>query len=81
DIELAATSAAQESLLGGSPLSIDMNIADMPRKRRYLMVIRISTDFSSRKKETQFMLRGCHKVRRGRNWRKKSASSASLLVI
>ncbi|OMO72262.1 Glycosyl transferase, family 31 [Corchorus olitorius] len=50
EMELAAARAAQESLLGGSPLSADASIADTPRKRRYLMVVGINTAFSSRKR-------------------------------
>ncbi|XP_052481880.1 probable beta-1,3-galactosyltransferase 3 [Gossypium raimondii] len=47
EMELAAARAAQESLLGGSPLSTDANRAKSSRKRKYLMVIGINTAFSS----------------------------------
>ncbi|KAE8678406.1 putative beta-1,3-galactosyltransferase 3 [Hibiscus syriacus] len=50
EMELAAARAAQESLLGGSLLSTDVNRAESSRKRRYLMVIGINTAFSSRKR-------------------------------
>ncbi|KAH1097843.1 hypothetical protein J1N35_014764 [Gossypium stocksii] len=50
EMELAAARAAQESLLGGSPLSTDANRAKSSRKRKYLMVIGINTAFSSRKR-------------------------------
>ncbi|GMJ13410.1 hypothetical protein like AT1G05170 [Hibiscus trionum] len=50
EMELAAARAAQESILGGSPLSTDANRAESSRKRRYLMVIGINTAFSSRKR-------------------------------
>ncbi|XP_038999430.1 probable beta-1,3-galactosyltransferase 2 isoform X2 [Hibiscus syriacus] len=50
EMELAAARASQESLLGGSPLSMDVNRAESSRKRRYLMVIGINTAFSSRKR-------------------------------
>ncbi|XP_039065348.1 probable beta-1,3-galactosyltransferase 2 isoform X2 [Hibiscus syriacus] len=50
EMELAAARAAQESLLGGSPLSTDANKAKSSRKRKYLMVIGINTAFSSRKR-------------------------------
>ncbi|XP_039040527.1 probable beta-1,3-galactosyltransferase 2 isoform X2 [Hibiscus syriacus] len=50
EMELVAARAAQESLLGGSPLSTDANKAKSSRKRKYLMVIGINTAFSSRKR-------------------------------
>ncbi|KAE8673278.1 putative beta-1,3-galactosyltransferase 4 [Hibiscus syriacus] len=48
EMELAAARAAQESLLGGSPLSED--VIGSSRKRKYLMVIGINTAFSSRRR-------------------------------
>uniref|UniRef100_A0A2P2KA73 Hexosyltransferase n=2 Tax=Rhizophora mucronata TaxID=61149 RepID=A0A2P2KA73_RHIMU len=50
EMELAAARAAQESILGGSPLSEDLRKAESSRRRRYLMVIGINTAFSSRKR-------------------------------
>lgn len=47
-MELAAAKAAQESILGGSPMSED-NKTDSSR-RKYFMVIGINTAFSSRQR-------------------------------
>ncbi|XP_057954872.1 probable beta-1,3-galactosyltransferase 2 [Malania oleifera] len=49
EMELAAARAAHESILSGSPISEDLN-SELPRKRKYLMVIGINTAFSSRKR-------------------------------
>ncbi|XP_031092903.1 probable beta-1,3-galactosyltransferase 2 isoform X2 [Ipomoea triloba] len=48
EMELAAAKAAQESILGGSPMSED-NKTDSSR-RKYFMVIGINTAFSSRQR-------------------------------
>ncbi|KAE8654707.1 putative beta-1,3-galactosyltransferase 2 [Hibiscus syriacus] len=48
EMELAAARAAQESLLGGPPLSGD--VIGSSRKRKYLVVIGINTAFSSRRR-------------------------------
>ncbi|KAJ4730041.1 Hexosyltransferase [Melia azedarach] len=50
EMELAAARAAQESILSGSPLSENLKKAELPGKKRYLMVIGINTAFSSRKR-------------------------------
>lgn len=50
EMELAAARAAQDSLLSGSPISEDLKIPELTRKRKYLMVVGINTAFSSRKR-------------------------------
>ncbi|KAG6393750.1 hypothetical protein SASPL_144319 [Salvia splendens] len=50
EMELAAARAVQDSLLSGSPISEDLKIPELTKKRKYLMVIGINTAFSSRKR-------------------------------
>lgn len=49
-MELAAARAVQDSLLSGSPISEDLKIPELTKKRKYLMVVGINTAFSSRKR-------------------------------
>jgi beta-1,3-galactosyltransferase 1/2/3/4/5/7/8 len=50
EMELAAARALQDSLLSGSPISDDIKIPELTKKRKYLMVVGINTAFSSRKR-------------------------------
>ncbi|KAK4420774.1 putative beta-1,3-galactosyltransferase 2 [Sesamum alatum] len=50
EMELAAARAVQHSLLGGSPVSQNLNMPELGKKRKYLMVVGINTAFSSRKR-------------------------------
>ncbi|XP_042030379.1 probable beta-1,3-galactosyltransferase 2 [Salvia splendens] len=50
EMELAAARAVQDSLLSGSPISEDLKIPELTKKRKYLMVVGINTAFSSRKR-------------------------------
>lgn len=50
EMELAAARAAQESILNGSPLSENSEVAESGKRRKYLMVVGINTAFSSRKR-------------------------------
>ncbi|CAK9163934.1 unnamed protein product [Ilex paraguariensis] len=50
EMELAAARAVQDSILGGSPISDDLMIPELTKKRKYRMVIGINTAFSSRKR-------------------------------
>ncbi|CAK9139658.1 unnamed protein product [Ilex paraguariensis] len=50
EMELAAAKAMQASILRDSPLSEDLRIPDVTKKRKYSMVIGINTAFSSRKR-------------------------------
>lgn len=50
EMELAAARAAQESVLSNSLRSEDQTVAELTKKRKYLMVIGINTAFSSRKR-------------------------------
>ncbi|CAA2971530.1 probable beta-1,3-galactosyltransferase 2 [Olea europaea subsp. europaea] len=50
EMELAAARAVQDSLLSGSPISEDVKIPELIKKRKYLMVIGINTAFNSRKR-------------------------------
>ncbi|KAL8462520.1 hypothetical protein ACS0TY_033523 [Phlomoides rotata] len=50
EMELAAARAVQDSLLSGSPLSEDVKLPELTKKRKYLMVVGINTAFSSRKR-------------------------------
>ncbi|KAL6553398.1 Beta-1,3-galactosyltransferase 2 [Orobanche gracilis] len=51
EMDLAAARAFQDSLHSGSPISEDMRIPELTRKKRkYLMVVGINTAFSSRKR-------------------------------
>lgn len=50
EMELAAARALQDSLLTGAPISDDMKIPELTKKRKYLMVVGINTAFSSRKR-------------------------------
>ncbi|CAI9088351.1 OLC1v1022657C1 [Oldenlandia corymbosa var. corymbosa] len=50
EMELAAARALQDSLLTGSPLSEDLRMPELAKKRKYLMVVGINTAFSSRKR-------------------------------
>ncbi|XP_047955162.1 probable beta-1,3-galactosyltransferase 2 isoform X1 [Salvia hispanica] len=50
ETELAAARAVQDSLLSGSPISEDLKIPELTKKRKYLMVVGINTAFSSRKR-------------------------------
>lgn len=50
EMELAAARAAQESILNGSPLSDNSEVAGSGKRRKYLMVVGINTAFSSRKR-------------------------------
>ncbi|KAL0320806.1 UNVERIFIED_CONTAM: putative beta-1,3-galactosyltransferase 2 [Sesamum radiatum] len=49
-MELAAARAVQDSLLGGSPISQNLKMPELDKKRKYLMVVGINTAFSSRKR-------------------------------
>ena len=50
EMELAAARALQDSLLTGSPVSGDLKIPELIKRRKYLMVVGINTAFSSRKR-------------------------------
>ncbi|KAL0362838.1 UNVERIFIED_CONTAM: putative beta-1,3-galactosyltransferase 2, partial [Sesamum calycinum] len=50
EMELAAARAVQDSLLSGSPVSEDLKLPELTKKRKYLMVVGINTAFSSRKR-------------------------------
>ncbi|XP_070033359.1 probable beta-1,3-galactosyltransferase 4 isoform X3 [Nicotiana tomentosiformis] len=50
EMELAAARALQDSIMSGSPITQDLNIPELTKKRKYLMVIGINTAFSSRKR-------------------------------
>ncbi|MCD7456085.1 Beta-1,3-galactosyltransferase 2 [Datura stramonium] len=50
EMELAAAKATQESILSGAPISEDIEKGDLPKKRKYFMVVGINTAFSSRKR-------------------------------
>lgn len=50
EMELAAARALQDSILTGSPVSEDLKIPELNKKRKYLMVVGINTAFSSRKR-------------------------------
>ncbi|KAL0399212.1 UNVERIFIED_CONTAM: putative beta-1,3-galactosyltransferase 4 [Sesamum radiatum] len=50
EMELAAARAVQDSLLSGSPISEDLKLPELTKKRKYLMVVGINTAFSSRKR-------------------------------
>ncbi|XP_073025512.1 probable beta-1,3-galactosyltransferase 4 isoform X1 [Primulina eburnea] len=50
EIELASARAVQDSLLSGSPISEDLKMPELTKKRKYLMVVGINTAFSSRKR-------------------------------
>ncbi|KAG9153801.1 hypothetical protein Leryth_005919 [Lithospermum erythrorhizon] len=50
EMELAAARALQDSLLTGSPVSEDLKVPELTRKRKYLVVIGVNTAFSSRKR-------------------------------
>ncbi|XP_019196941.1 PREDICTED: probable beta-1,3-galactosyltransferase 2 isoform X1 [Ipomoea nil] len=50
EMELAAARALQDSILTGSPISEDLKIPELNKKRKYLMVVGINTAFSSRKR-------------------------------
>ncbi|XP_073308249.1 probable beta-1,3-galactosyltransferase 2 isoform X1 [Primulina huaijiensis] len=50
EMELAAARAVQDSLLSGSPISEDLKMPELTKKRKYLMVVGINTAFSSRKR-------------------------------
>ncbi|OIT08345.1 PREDICTED: probable beta-1,3-galactosyltransferase 2 isoform X2 [Nicotiana attenuata] len=50
EMELAAARALQDSIMSGSPITQDLKIPELTKKRKYLMVIGINTAFSSRKR-------------------------------
>ncbi|PKA53514.1 putative beta-1,3-galactosyltransferase 2 [Apostasia shenzhenica] len=50
EMELAAARATQETILNGSPLSVDLKSMGIGGRRKYLMVVGINTAFSSRKR-------------------------------
>ncbi|XP_075103244.1 putative beta-1,3-galactosyltransferase 4 isoform X2 [Nicotiana tabacum] len=50
EMELAAAWALQDSTMSGSPITQDLKILELTKKRKYLMVIGINTTFSSRKR-------------------------------
>ncbi|KAL3503521.1 hypothetical protein ACH5RR_037970 [Cinchona calisaya] len=50
EMELAAARALQDSLLTGSPISDDLKIPQLTKRRKYLMVVGVNTAFSSRKR-------------------------------
>ncbi|GFP79110.1 probable beta-1 3-galactosyltransferase 2 [Phtheirospermum japonicum] len=50
EMELAAARAVQDSLLSSSPISQDLKMSELTKKRKYLMVVGINTAFSSRKR-------------------------------
>ncbi|XP_020554475.1 probable beta-1,3-galactosyltransferase 4 isoform X2 [Sesamum indicum] len=50
EMELAAARAVQDSLVGGSPVSQNLKMPELAKKRKYLMVVGINTAFSSRKR-------------------------------
>ncbi|PHU22291.1 putative beta-1,3-galactosyltransferase 3 [Capsicum chinense] len=50
EMELAAARALQDCIMTGSPITEDLNIPELTKKRKYLMVIGINTAFSSRKR-------------------------------
>lgn len=49
-MELAAARALQDSMTSGSPITEDLKISELTKKRKYIMVIGINTAFSSRKR-------------------------------
>ncbi|GJU54407.1 reverse transcriptase domain-containing protein [Tanacetum coccineum] len=50
EMELVAARSMKDSILTGSPISNDLILREPVKKRKYLMVIRINTAFSSRKR-------------------------------
>lgn len=50
EMELAAARALQDSMTSGSPITEDLKISELTKKRKYIMVIGINTAFSSRKR-------------------------------
>lgn len=50
EMELAAARALQDSILSGSPITEDIKIPELAKKRKYRMVIGINTAFNSRKR-------------------------------
>ncbi|XP_031103279.1 probable beta-1,3-galactosyltransferase 2 isoform X1 [Ipomoea triloba] len=50
EMELAAARTLQDSILSGSPISEDLKIPELTKKRKYVMVVGINTAFSSRKR-------------------------------
>ncbi|XP_015160154.1 probable beta-1,3-galactosyltransferase 2 isoform X3 [Solanum tuberosum] len=50
EMELAAARALQDSITSSAPITEDLNISELTKKRKYLMVIGINTAFSSRKR-------------------------------
>ncbi|OIT22116.1 PREDICTED: probable beta-1,3-galactosyltransferase 2 [Nicotiana attenuata] len=50
EMELAAARSLQDSILSGSPITEDVKIPELTKKRKYLMVIGINTAFNSRKR-------------------------------
>ncbi|KAL8146978.1 putative beta-1,3-galactosyltransferase 4 [Apium graveolens] len=50
EMELAAGTVVQDSILTGTPISDDVGIVESTKRRKYLMVIGINTAFSSRKR-------------------------------
>lgn len=65
-MELAAARAVQDSLLSGSPISEDLKLPELTKKRKYLMVVGINTAFSSRRRRDSvratWMLQGASSV-------------------
>ncbi|RAL37765.1 hypothetical protein DM860_000459 [Cuscuta australis] len=50
EMEIAAARDLQDSILTGSPISEDLMVPELTKRRKYLMVIGINTAFSSRKR-------------------------------
>ncbi|KAL3636970.1 Beta-1,3-galactosyltransferase 2 [Castilleja foliolosa] len=50
EMELAAARAIQDSLHSSSPISQDLKMPELTKKRKYLLVVGINTAFSSRKR-------------------------------
>ncbi|GAA0140152.1 glycosyltransferase [Lithospermum erythrorhizon] len=50
EMELAAARSLQDSIISGSPISEDLKIPALTKRRKYIMVIGINTAFSSRKR-------------------------------
>nr|GMC70088.1 probable beta-1,3-galactosyltransferase 2 [Ipomoea batatas] len=66
EMELAAARTLQDSILSGSPISEDLKIPELTKKRKYVMVVGINTAFSSRKRRDSirntWMPQGCRVV-------------------
>ncbi|XP_049350064.1 probable beta-1,3-galactosyltransferase 2 [Solanum verrucosum] len=50
EMELAAARALQDTITSNAPITEDLKISELTKKRKYLMVIGINTAFSSRKR-------------------------------